>query len=319
MAVFRVEKNESYTVMSNYHLRDKELSLKAKGLLSQMLSLPEDWDYTLKGLAHINRESVDAIRTAVWELEQKGYIKREQARDGKGKMTDMVYTIYEQPQPVLENPTSENPTSGNPTSENPTPGNPTPENPTPENPALGKPTSGKPVSENPTQLNTYKTIKDSQNTDSFPSFQEPGQTDMLTGKERREADAVSEYEEYRARIRKNIEYEYLIREFPYDVDHIDEIVDLMLETVCAKRKVTRVAKTDVPHEVVRSEFLRLNCEHIRFVLICLKENTTRIRNIKQYLLTTLYNAPKTISNYYTALVAHDMANGVGVEGTGKSP
>ncbi|MDO4317905.1 MAG: DUF6017 domain-containing protein [Lachnospiraceae bacterium] len=294
MAVFRVEKNESYTVMSNYHLRDKELSLKAKGLLSQMLSLPEDWDYTLKGLAHINRESVDAIRTAVWELEQKGYIKREQARDGKGKMTDMVYTIYEQPQPVLENPT-------------------------PENPALGKPTSGKPVSENPTQLNTYKTIKDSQNTDSFPSFQEPGQTDMLTGKERREADAVSEYEEYRARIRKNIEYEYLIREFPYDVDHIDEIVDLMLETVCAKRKVTRVAKTDVPHEVVRSEFLRLNCEHIRFVLICLKENTTRIRNIKQYLLTTLYNAPKTISNYYTALVAHDMANGVGVEGTGKSP
>ena len=108
MAVFRVEKNRGYTVMSNHHLRNKVLSLKAKGLLSQMLSLPEDWDYTLKGLSLINRESIDAIRTAVWELEKAGYIRREQGRDPKGKMADMVYTIYEQP--VLENPVLENPT-----------------------------------------------------------------------------------------------------------------------------------------------------------------------------------------------------------------
>ena len=114
MAVFRVEKNKGYTVMSNHHLRNKALSLKAKGLLS----LPEDWDYTLKGLSLINRESIDAIRTAVWELEKAGYIRREQGRDPKGKMADMVYTIYEQPvleNPVLENPTSDNPSSGNPT------------------------------------------------------------------------------------------------------------------------------------------------------------------------------------------------------------
>jgi len=89
--VFRVEKNRGYTVMSNHHLRNKDLSLKAKGLLSQMLSLPEDWDYTLKGLSLINRESIDAIRTAVWELEKAGYITRQQNRDGKGKMADMVY------------------------------------------------------------------------------------------------------------------------------------------------------------------------------------------------------------------------------------
>ena len=74
MAVFRVERNKGYTVMSNHHLRNKELSLKAKGLLSQMLSLPEDWDYTLAGLSYINRESIDAIRTAVWELEKAGYM-----------------------------------------------------------------------------------------------------------------------------------------------------------------------------------------------------------------------------------------------------
>ena len=99
MAVFRVERNKGYTVMSNHHLRNKELSLKAKGLLSQMLSLPEDWDYTLAGLSLINRESIDAIRTAVWELEKAGYITRRQGRDDKGKMTAIEYTIYEQPQP----------------------------------------------------------------------------------------------------------------------------------------------------------------------------------------------------------------------------
>ena len=115
MAVFRVERNSGYTVMSNHHLRNKELTLKAKGLLSQMLSLPEDWDYTLAGLSHINRESIDAIRTAVWELEKAGYILRRQGRDEKGKMTAIEYTIYEQTQPMLENPTADNPTSENPT------------------------------------------------------------------------------------------------------------------------------------------------------------------------------------------------------------
>ena len=99
MAVFRVEKHKGYTVMSNHHLRNKELSLKAKGLLSQMLSLPEDWDYTLAGLSLINRESIDAIRTAVWELEKAGYITRRQGRDEKGKMTAIEYTIYEQHSP----------------------------------------------------------------------------------------------------------------------------------------------------------------------------------------------------------------------------
>ena len=156
MAVFRVEKNKGYTVMSNHHLRNKALSLKAKGLLSQMLSLPEDWDYTLKGLSLINRESIDAIRTAVWELEKAGYIRREQGRDPKGKMADMVYTIYEQP--VLENPVLENPTSADPVLENPT--------------------SDNPSSGNPTQLNkdiqttylpkTEKINTDGQSTDSIP-------------------------------------------------------------------------------------------------------------------------------------------------------
>jgi len=95
MAVFQVERNKGYTVMSNHHLRNKDLTLKAKGLLSQMLSFPENWDYILVGLSQINWESIDAIRTAVWELEKARYIKRRQGHNGKGKMTAIEYTIYE--------------------------------------------------------------------------------------------------------------------------------------------------------------------------------------------------------------------------------
>ena len=125
MSVFHVEKNTAYTVMSNHHLRDKSLSLKAKGLLSQILSLPEEWDYTLQGLAYINREQIDAIRQAVHELEQAGYIVRTRERDNKGRLRGADYTIYEEPQvssdlPALEKPLSENPMLENPTSDNPT-------------------------------------------------------------------------------------------------------------------------------------------------------------------------------------------------------
>ena len=112
MAVFRVEKNKGYTVMSNHHLRNKELSLKSKGLLSQMLSLPEDWDYTLAGLSLINREKIDAIREAVRELEAAGYIQRSRERDEKGRLRGTDYIIYEQP-PNLDLPTLENPTLDN--------------------------------------------------------------------------------------------------------------------------------------------------------------------------------------------------------------
>ena len=126
MAVFRVERNTGYTVMSNHHLRNKDLTLKAKGLLSQMLSLPEDWDFTLAGLSYINREKIDAIREAIRELEKAGYIVRSRERDEKGRLRGADYVIYEQPQqptsdlPTLENPTLDNPTLEKPTLENPT-------------------------------------------------------------------------------------------------------------------------------------------------------------------------------------------------------
>lgn len=289
MAVFRVERTRDYTVMSNYHLRDKSLSLKAKGLLSQMLSLPEDWDYTLSGLSCINRESKDAIRSAINELEKAGYIIRRQTTDASGKFSGNEYIIHEAPEPIP--PLLEEPLSGFPTTDNPS--------------------TGKPSSENPTQLNidiqnTEKINTDRVSTDSIPFFSEKTAASPPEPKGRENAD---DFENYRELILENIGFESLCQQFPYDIEALQEIVELMLEVVCAKRKYTRVAGSDFPHEVVKSRLLKLDSEHIQFVLGCMKENTTKVRNIKQYLLTALFNAPTTISNYYSALVNHDMAQG----------
>ena len=129
MSTFRVNKNVNYTVMSNHHLQDKRLSLKAKGLLSYMLSLPDDWDYSLKGLTTGCRDGIDSVRSAVHELEDGGYLCRSKVRDARGRIIDYNYEVFELPQkeriekrpaPVPNSPSSENPMSGFPTLENPT-------------------------------------------------------------------------------------------------------------------------------------------------------------------------------------------------------
>lgn len=102
MAVFRIEKTRDYTVMSNHHLRDQSLSLKAKGLLSMMLSLPKEWNYTTRGLASICKEGTDSIGSALKELERTGYIVRNRLRDSKGRILDVEYVIYETPHPAAE-------------------------------------------------------------------------------------------------------------------------------------------------------------------------------------------------------------------------
>lgn len=259
MAVFRVERNTGYTVMSNHHLRNKELSLKAKGLLSQMLSLPEDWDYTLAGLSYINRESIDAIRTAVWELEKAGYITRRQGRDEKGKMTAIEYTIYEQPQPPeLDCPVLENPTADNPTTENPT-------------------------SENPMQLNkdisrTNLQKKEKSNTDLSSTHSIPihslnplpyGEDEAAQPPERKGTERNDAYRVYEEIIKDNIEYNILLQDMKFDHDRLNEIVDIILETVCTSRKKIRIAGDDYPAELVKSKFMKLDSEHIRFVLDCI--------------------------------------------------
>ena len=304
MAVFRVERNTGYTVMSNHHLRNKELTLKAKGLLSQMLSLPEDWDYTLAGLSHINREKIDAIREAVKELEKAGYIVRSRERDEKGRLRGADYVIYEQPQPKEPEAAT--------SSEQP----PTSDLPTLENPTLDNPTLEKPTLENPTQLNKdisskEQSITDLSSTHSIPFHSlnplpyEQDEAAMPPERKRTEAKTNSAIEIYREIIKDNIDYDILIQDPKMDKDRLDEIVEIMLETVCTARKTIRIAGDDYPAELVKSKFMKLNSSHVEFVLDCMRENTTKIRNIKQYLKAVLFNAPSTIDSYYTALVNHD--------------
>ena len=290
MAVYRVQRTRDYTVMSNYHLKDKGLTLKSKGLLSMILSLPEEWNYTTRGLASICKEGVDAIGSALKELETAGYIVRRQLRGANGRITDTEYIIYEQPQPKKLDMLPSDVVS-----------------PDTENPDMVKPDTEKPAELNIEKSNTEKTITYGSSTDSIP-FREPAAA-QLPERKGRDAMSLTEMESYRDLILENIEYDHLCREFTTYREDLDEIVELMVETVCAKRKTTRIAGSDFPHEVVRSRFLKLDSSHIEFVMECLRNNTTEIRNMKQYLLAVLFNAPTTISNHYTAQVNHDMYAG----------
>ena len=290
MAVFRIERTRDYTVMSNHHLRDKALSLKSKGLLSMMLSLPEDWNYTTRGLAKICKEGVDAIGGALRELEAAGYIVRHQLRDRQGRISDTEYVIYEQPQPKA--PDTPQPDTASPDT---------------ENPYLADPDTEKPAELNIEKSKTQKSNTQGSSTDSIPfrgiAAARPPE------RKGRDAMSVEEMESYRDLVLENIEYDHLCREFATYREDLDEIVELIVETVCARRKTTRIAGADFPHEVVRSRFLKLDSSHIEFVMECLHNNTTEVRNMKQYLLTVLFNAPTTMNNHYTAQVNHDMHAG----------
>ena len=237
------------------------------------------------------------------------YIVRSRERDEKGRLRGADYVIYEQPQPrEPEAATSdEQPTS----SEQP---------PILDLPTLEKPTQEKPTLENPTQLSKdisskEQSITDLSSTHSFPFHSpnplpfEQGEAATPPERKRTEAKSNSAVEIYREIIKDNIEYDHLIQNCKIDKDRLDEIVDLMLETVCTARKTIRIAGDDYPAELVKSKFLKLNSSHIEFVLDCMRENTTKVRNIKQYLKAVLFNAPSTIDSYYTALVNHDLYGG----------
>lgn len=120
------------------------------------------------------------------------------------------------------------------------------------------------------------------------------------------ADTMDTIRAYREILKENIEYDILRKNLGYDCDLLDEILDILVDTVCSTRKMIRIGGEDYPKEVVKSRLLKLDSGHIEYVISSLHENTTKVRNIRAYLLTSLYNAPTTINSYYTALVNHDM-------------
>ena len=273
MAVYRVNKNRGYTVMANYHLRDKTLSLKAVGLLSKMLSFNDGWQFSTKGLSAICKEGPDAVLAALRELEDHGYLIRHRQRDAKGRMRNTVFEIYEQPQPV----------------------SPHRENPDVDNPDMDNPHMENPHGENPAQLNTNQVINNQRN-NSLNKYQSINLDGM---------DRMDEREQYRELIRDNLEIDIRSQDRHYDLDRVNEIVEIMLDAVCSTRPTIRINGEDMPQPVVKSRFLKLDSGHIDYVLQAMNDCPSDIRNIRAYLLTALYNASLTIDNYYSARVNYD--------------
>ena len=296
MAVFRVEKTRDYTVMANHHLKNRALTLKAKGLLSVILSLPDEWNYTTRGLASICREGVDSIGGALRELEQAGYIVRNQLRDSMGRITDTEYVIYEQPQtPDTPLPDTALPCTANPYT---------------ENPYMDKPDTVEPDTEKPVQLNTYRenTIQSkTQKSNTFSQNPYPIKSYPVNpARAGMDEIGTDEMDEYREIVKENIEYSVMRDNYPYDHERLDEIVELIAETLCSKKATICIAGDDYPAESVKMKLLRINSLHIQYVFECLDKNISEIRNIKKYLLAVLFNAPSTMGNYYKSQVNHDM-------------
>ena len=274
MGVYRINKKRGYTVMANFHLRDKNLSLKAVGLLSKMLSFNDGWKFSTRGLSSICKEGPDAILSALKELEKSGYLVRRRQRDSKGRLCSTIFDIYEQPQPNL----------------------PDTDNPHRENPDMDNPDMGIPCEENPAQINTNQEIYQERN-NSVSKYQSINLDGM---------DRMDERERYREFIRDNLEIDILSQDRRFDTERVNEMVEIMLDAICSTNPTIRINGEDMPQQVVKSRFLKLNSSHIEYVLQAMEECPSDIRNIRAYLLTTLYNASLTMDNYYSALVNHDL-------------
>lgn len=291
MAVCRIEKTKDYTVMANHHLRNKGLSLKAKGLLSLMLSLPEDWDYTVKGLAYICKDGIDSINGAIKELETKGYMHRQRVRNDRGQLTTTEYTIREYPQNMGGDTF---PAEGLPAQ---------------ESPILENPTQAMPIQEEPHQLNTYLQTIDKSKTDLFNTETSNSYQSNPYGGKKAGYDEIGceTYEEVKEMVYENIEYKHFKQHGGIGIrERLDEIADIIIETLCSTKDTINIAGDDYPARLVKNKMLRITSSHIEYVFDCLNKNTTYVRNIKRYLLATLFNAPSTIDNYYSALVNHDL-------------
>lgn len=297
MAIFRVAKTRDYTVMSNYHLRDKNLTLKAKGLLS----LPEDWNYTTRGLAAICKEGVDSIGAALRELESAGYLSRHRLRDKSGRISDTEYVVYESTCKETE---ADSPDKVSQGTDGPDTDSPCTENPYMVSPDTATPRTDAPDTENPAQLNTQVSNTYESNTQkSNPNpimIQRQRAQQADTGMNDMDQMDAREYRRTLAEVKEQIEYDAL--DTPYDHERLDEIVEIMTETLCSRKPYIKVAGENYPAEVVKSRFKKLSYHHIEYVFLSLDKKHTEVRNIRQYLMTTLYHAPTTMSNYFDAEV-----------------
>ena len=270
--------------MANHHLRNRELSLKAKGLLSLMLSLPEDWDYTTKGLSCICKDGVDSICATIKELEKAGYVKRRRLRDAQGRLSDLEYTILEKPEPLPSPPES-------PQRENPVVVKPDVVEPDVDNPELGKPHTENPAQLSIQEVNKQESITNQSNTHSFFPAGAPtdGQKDTLDEREK---------------IRHQIEYDWLRQQ--YRQEPVDELVEIMLEVAMNRSPSIRIGRdAEYPTAYVQERFSKITAMHIARVMEGIADNRTQVRNTRAYLLASLFNSVSTLDNQCTMQYTYD--------------
>lgn len=314
--VFRVEKNKNYTTISNHHLQDRNLSLKAKGLLTLILSLPPDWDMTLKGLVSLSGDGVDSVRSGIQELEKAGYLRRSRSRNNLGQLLCTEYTIYEHA--VTENVASETEIDDNLNiiySEESHVGKSDVDKNTTEkieNSQIGFSNIGKPYIG---KSNTIKYLndKDTNNINNYP-YQSTYSSKLCREPKENSIDEMEKaqtlYEErkaYEEIIKQNIAYDLLSEQKETSRDFLDLCVQVMVDAVTSNKPYIKIKGQDIPKEAVKSVLLKLDDENISYVDMCLSESKTAIKNMQSYILTALYCSQHGGDTYFNQLVKHDYA------------
>lgn len=336
--VFRVEKNKNYTTISNHHLQDRNLSLKAKGLLTLILSLPPDWDMTLKGLVSLSGDGVDSVRSGIQELEKAGYLRRSRSRNNLGQLLCTEYTIYEHA--VTENVASETEIDDNlniiyseeshvgksnvdknshigksDVDKNSHIGKSDVDKNTTEkieNSQIGFSNIGKPYIG---KSNTIKHLnnKDTNNINNYP-YQSTYSSKLYREPKENSIDEMEEaqtlYEErkaYEEIIKQNIAYDILSEQTETKRDFLDLCVQVMVDAVTSNKPYIKIKGQDIPKEAVKSVLLKLDDENISYVDMCLSESKTAIKNMQSYILTALYCSKHGGDTYINQLVKHDYA------------
>ena len=319
MAVFRVEKRTGYTVMSNYHLRDKNLSCKACGLLSKMLSLPDEWDYTIRGLAAICKDGENAIRTALLELEQYGYLKRSRRRDELGRVMDSEYIIYEQPN--LEGIRAEEERKASCASQKAMPDCAFPDydfhNQDSQTQDPHKEENDREINKERTsteESSTEESIKDSRSSvlhhPPLPAHdaRDEGMPVENSEEDEEEDRRFTSPKSAREQIREQIGYDRLCdRE---NRVQLDELVEIMVEVMINRSPTIRISREEeFPAAYVRKRFFGITSEHIETVLESIRDNPSKVVCTKAYLLAALFNAVSTLDHHYAMMVNADLNGG----------
>lgn len=299
MKKYITKKEKGFVQLANSILSDPDISLKAKAVLAIMLSLPENWDFSIEGIAGKCKESKDCIAKAINELIDVGYVKRTKTRGKDGRITKWDYEVFEEPYKTSEQSDEEScveiPDTALSYQEKP-------EDDYPEQDfqELDSPSEDIPDEETKDTYNTIINKKENNNTLFSNTQSNPIQS------KHKISFNMSEIELKELTVKDNIDYDILLEKFPNRKAMIDEIVGLMVEVLCSKRETMTIASDTHPIEQVKERFKSIDDGHIEYILECLDKNTTEIHNIKQYLLSVIYNAPQTMDNYYTATVKHDL-------------